>query len=404
MSTYLEKCKEATKEEIAKQWKDAGTKVGLEIWRIEKFQVVLQPKDHYGAFFTGDSYIVLNTFRRPGRENLEWDIHFWLGKETSQDEMGVAAYKTVELDDYLGGGPIQHREVQGHESELFQSYFPKGIRILSGGIETGFNKVKPKEYKPRLLQVKGRKRVRLVEVALDAKSVNSGDVFVLDLGLLIIQFNGKDSRIFERNKATEICRALDDERGCVPEVVVFDEFTKPEEWPKEWVDRLGKGPYATAEEGGDDLEFEKAASARTLLRLSNASGKLEMTKVLKELLLNVKCLIKMMFSLLILEMKSLLGLVLVLQLLNVNMVFLMQWNILKRMVEMNLLLLLLLLKVMKVIISGVFLVSNEKNEEGFKSFFFFFSFHFLRQLLFGSFFLNIFYNIYNVPIVNKHCI
>jgi len=270
---------ELTKEEIAKQWKTAGSEVGLEIWRIEKFKVIPQPKSSYGAFFSGDSYIVLNTYRRPGRQNLEWDIHFWLGSETSQDEMGVAAYKTVELDDYLGGGPIQHREVQGFESALFQSYFPHGIRIMKGGIETGFNKVKPKEYKPRLLQVKGRKLVRLVEVPLDAKSVNSGDVFILDLGLLIIQFNGTKSRTFEKSKATEICRALDDERGSVPEVVVFDEFTKPEEWPKEWTDVLGKGPYASAEEGGDDLAFERQASGRALFRLSNASGAMEMTKV-----------------------------------------------------------------------------------------------------------------------------
>jgi len=270
---------QSSKEEIEKQWKGVGVKEGIEVFRIEKFKVVPQPKGSYGAFYSGDSYIVLHTFTRPGRKNLEWDIHYWIGSRTSQDEMGVAAYKTVELDEFLGGGPIEHREVEGHESELFQSYFPRGIRIMGGGVETGFNKVKPKEYKPRLLMVKGRKIPRLVEVPLETKSINSGDVFVLDLGLLIIQFNGKKSRNLERNKATEICRALDDERGQVPEVVVFDEFSKTEEWPKEWVERFGTGPYSSAEEGGDDIQFEKSATSRVVLRLSNASGKLEMTKV-----------------------------------------------------------------------------------------------------------------------------
>jgi hypothetical protein len=40
-----------------------------------------------------------------------------------KDEYGTAAYKTVELDTFLNDAPIQHREVQGHESELFKSYF-----------------------------------------------------------------------------------------------------------------------------------------------------------------------------------------------------------------------------------------------------------------------------------------
>lgn len=44
-----------------------------------------------------------------------------------QDEYGTAAYKTVELDTFLNDGPVQHREVQGHESGLFKTYFDKMV-------------------------------------------------------------------------------------------------------------------------------------------------------------------------------------------------------------------------------------------------------------------------------------
>lgn len=54
------------------------------------------------------------------------DIHFWLGKETTQDESSSAAIVTVQLDQHLGGNASQHRETEGHESALFLSYFKKG--------------------------------------------------------------------------------------------------------------------------------------------------------------------------------------------------------------------------------------------------------------------------------------
>lgn len=85
---------------------------------------------------------MLNTWKKPDAPTLYHDIHFWLGLETTQDEAGTAAYKTVELDDFLGTLPVQHREVMGSESPLFLSYFPH-FKVEHGGVESGFNHVKP---------------------------------------------------------------------------------------------------------------------------------------------------------------------------------------------------------------------------------------------------------------------
>merc|ERR1719210_638047 len=124
-------------------WEGVGLEPGLWVWRIEAFKVVPWPKEKYGKFHEGDSYIVLQTEFEPEdetgapSEKLQHDIHFWLGKKTSTDERGTAAYKTVELDDFFDGEPVQHREVQGHEGSDFRSYF-KELEYLPGGVESGF--------------------------------------------------------------------------------------------------------------------------------------------------------------------------------------------------------------------------------------------------------------------------
>ncbi|XP_023719008.1 gelsolin-like [Cryptotermes secundus] len=116
---------------------DAGTQPGLLIWRIERFNPVAVPSAKHGQFYVGDSYLVLNT----KNNKRSWDIHTWHGNETSNDESATAAIKMVELDNLLGGGPVQHREDQGEESRLFVSYFPSGIKYLPGGAPSGLRRV-----------------------------------------------------------------------------------------------------------------------------------------------------------------------------------------------------------------------------------------------------------------------
>ena len=57
----------------------AGKEPGLQIWRVEKFDLVPVPRNLYGDFFTGDAYVILKTVQlRNG--NLQYDLHYWLGE------------------------------------------------------------------------------------------------------------------------------------------------------------------------------------------------------------------------------------------------------------------------------------------------------------------------------------
>jgi len=264
--------------ESAEEWKGCGQKEGIEIWRIENFKVARWPKDQYGSFFSGDSYIILHTYRDPAhpeQKKFLYNVHFWLGADTTQDEAGTAAYKTVELDDLLGDLPVQFREVQGSESETFLKLFNPGMKIMQGGVDSGFKHVKPEEYKPRLMHIKGKKIVRVQEVALALSSLNEGDVFVLDNGLELIQWNGPEAAISEKRKGMEVVQNIREERLGKARVEVLD---GSEDHPTFWKLLGGKGKIRSAVDGGDDSKVSTVFTKR-LLQVSDESGRLQMTEV-----------------------------------------------------------------------------------------------------------------------------
>ncbi|NXO09362.1 VILI protein, partial [Oriolus oriolus] len=197
-------------------------KLGLQIWGIENMKMVPVPEKAYGTFFEGDCYIILHA-KRTSRGSAV-DLHYWIGKDSSQDEQGAAAMYVTQLDTALGGSPVQHREVQGHESETFQSYFRNGIIYKKGGVASGFKHVETNMYNiKRLLHVKGKKHVSATEVALSWDSFNKGDVFLLDLGKVLIQWNGPSCSIAEKSRGLALARSIrDSERGGRAQIGIID--------------------------------------------------------------------------------------------------------------------------------------------------------------------------------------
>lgn len=277
-------------------WNDGqvGVTPGLLIWRIEDFEVVPWPKEKYGHFMDGDSYIILHSYKI-GKKNggggeeeeqkLGHDVFFWLGSHTSQDEAGVAAYKTVELDEFLHGVATQHREIQASPSDAFMELFPK-MQIRSGGVRSGFRHVEdqPREEVLMLLRVfkhPGSRRDSVVvhEVPPTWESLDVEDVFVLDKGDKIFVWQGKSCSPMEKAKAAQVVHDM-----TIAKHVEVEVLSQTESRSRLVVEMLGgdkdaapvTGEYHRPRPVGRPAEGRRE---KKLFRLSDESGRLSFAQV-----------------------------------------------------------------------------------------------------------------------------
>ncbi|GAM21112.1 hypothetical protein SAMD00019534_042870 [Acytostelium subglobosum LB1] len=281
LGSDLDKKCRMDKAQLEAQWKTAGKKEGIQVWRIENFKVVPWPQDQYGKFFDGDSYIVLHSMK--SGPSFTYDIYFWLGLDTTTDEAGTAAYKTVELDDFFGGAPTQYREVMNYESDSFLRLFPNNsFFILHGGVDSGFNHVGPKVYKPRLLHIQTtevgfKKCPKVIQVELAASSLNNSDSFILDAGEKIYVFNGSKANPSEVVKAGSLATQIKGEHKGIPSIETYSETDK--DIPAAFWTLLGGKPAKIPDAQPPSAALK--AIEKTLFRLSDATGKLEFTQVAK---------------------------------------------------------------------------------------------------------------------------
>ncbi|XP_050429100.1 actin depolymerising venom protein gelsolin 1-like [Adelges cooleyi] len=257
-------------------FESAGKTAGLKIWRIEDFEPVPYPVKEYGKFYTGDSYIVLNSKEDKSKKgNVISDIFYWSGSASSQDEVGSAAILAVQLDDALGGAPVQHKETQDHESQAFLSLFSPSIRYLPGGVTSGFHhtEINPGGEK-KLYQIKGKKNIRVKQVAPNVSSMNQGDCFILDTGKEIYLYVGPQAKGTERLKAISVANQIrDQDHSGRAKINIVDGSSTPEESDK-FFKELGSGSAKqVAPAVDDDVEFEKKEAATPVLyKITDSQG------------------------------------------------------------------------------------------------------------------------------------
>uniref|UniRef100_A0A8C4EP72 Scinderin like b n=1 Tax=Dicentrarchus labrax TaxID=13489 RepID=A0A8C4EP72_DICLA len=255
-----------------KEFVGAGKQPGLQVWRIENMDLKPVPKALHGSFYTGDAYLLLFTTSAPS-----YNIHMWLGDECSQDESGAAAIFATQLDDFLGGGPVQYREVQNCESNTLLGYFKSGIKYQKGGVASGFQHVVTNDMNvKRLLHIKGRRAIRATEVDMSWSSFNKGDCFIVDLGKDVYQWCGSECNRFERLKASEVAIGIrDNERNGRAKLHIVEEGDEPAAVIEALGPKTAIAPSTPDDEKVDTSNRKKGA----LYMISDASGSMKVSAV-----------------------------------------------------------------------------------------------------------------------------
>ncbi|XP_058486554.1 villin-1 isoform X1 [Solea solea] len=278
-------------------FRNVGRKPGLQIWTINNMKMAPVPAKAFGNFFEGDCYIVLHMSEKKGSAQSA-DIHYWIGNASSQDEQGAAAIYVNQLDEHLGGSPVQHREVQGSESPRFRSYFKNGLIYKKGGVSSGFQHVDTNSYNVlRLLHVKGRKNVTAKEVEVSWSSFNKGDIFLLDMGKSIVQWNGPQSNRREKLKAILLAQDIRDrERGGRAQIGVVEGGDEQDsaELMKVMTAVLGQRSGSLKEATSDDTPDKKQSNNVRLYHVFDNSGNVVVQEVAaqpltQDLLLSSDC-------------------------------------------------------------------------------------------------------------------
>ncbi|XP_012977638.1 LOW QUALITY PROTEIN: villin-like protein [Mesocricetus auratus] len=198
----------------------------LQIWITENLKMLPLPERDHGNFFEECCYVILHVPQNPkATPGGSRDLHYWIGKEASTETQRTAVTFVQRLQEDLGDQTVLHRESQGHESDCFHSYFHSGVIYRKGGRASALKHAETNIFNvQQLLHIRGRKHVSATEVALSWNSFNKGGIFLLDLGKVMIQWNGPQTSVSEKSRALALtCSLRDRGRGGRAQIRVVDD-------------------------------------------------------------------------------------------------------------------------------------------------------------------------------------
>uniref|UniRef100_A0A671RM95 Adseverin-like n=1 Tax=Sinocyclocheilus anshuiensis TaxID=1608454 RepID=A0A671RM95_9TELE len=179
----------------------------VQIWRVEGGERVPVDPSTYGQFFGGDCYLILYSYKQGSRE--QHIIYTWSGLKSTQDELAASAFLTVQLDDSMGGAPVQVRVTQGQEPPHLMSLFKgKPMIIHTGGTSRKDGQTKTGSTRLFHIRQSSSRATRTVEVEPSASNLNTNDVFVLKSSDCVFVWKGAGASDEERVAAKYVVSVL----------------------------------------------------------------------------------------------------------------------------------------------------------------------------------------------------
>ncbi|KAJ3144787.1 hypothetical protein HDU89_007751 [Geranomyces variabilis] len=268
---------------------DIGHRAGVTVFRIEGLKPVLQPSSRRGRFCIADCYIVLHTVSRhatttasksnkSARSSVAVDvddddetmmshrIYVYIGAKAEIDKRFCAAMFSTGLRNWIYATRNVERETSGDESPDFLALFGTKFVLdenIDAAADTSLFVAQEKRWPCRMYMLCGNKEIKLRLVCPSARSLKSANVFLLDWGNELYQWNGAQSSLQQRAK----CRILTSrinrhERVGKAEIFEIEEGSEtPEFWsmlggpramPKPHDDRSDGEPHTSDDSDAED--------------------------------------------------------------------------------------------------------------------------------------------------------